>query len=482
MVEKEGLDSLLMDITETARVISDYVEAGKTICIESHLDADGLAAAGIMGVALKRLGARFYIRIERWLDGDIIKSALSGRADLVIFTDMGSGYLDLFRESVEKADASVMVLDHHQPVGEAPKGMIHINPHLHGIDGSRDLSGSGIAYLVAKGLSGDNRDLAYLGVVGSLGDIQDKYENHRLGGVNEIIVRDAVESGYLKTEIDLLLFGRETRPIHKALAYTANPFIPGISGREDESLALLTSLGIKLKEGERWRALRDLSMEEKRKLSSALAERLTSMGFKGEVAMNLLGTIYILTKEEPWTPLRDAREFALLLNATGRMDKPGVGVAICMGDRGRSLEEANKVLEDYRSTIMKYLNWLNENPEYIEELENIYVLHGENIIDEKVISTISTILSSNLPKPEKPVIAYATIPDEGAIKISARMVDTLTEKGLNLGEILRVAAERCSGIGGGHDVAAGAQVPYDMKDHFIRYVDRLVGERLSRGG
>ena len=474
-----GVKSLLERASEAAEKIRESIKRGDHIRIESHLDADGLAAAGIMGAALHRQGASFHIRIERWFDENVAEEILSGKPDLLILTDIGSGYLDIIGEKL--SEMNIIILDHHQPIGEPLKNLIHVNPHLFNIDGSRDLSGSGTAYLVVKELSKENIDLSYLAVVGALGDIQDKYEERSLGGVNEIIVEDAVKSGYLKTETDLLLFGRETRPIHKALAYTTTPFIPGISGEEDQSLALLATAGIKPKEGDRWRALRDLSMEEKRRLFSALTDYLASRGVKSDLTMSLIGTVYTLVREEPWTPLRDAREFAMLLNATGRMDRAGLGVSICMGDRGRCLQEANEVLEEYRAAIVKYLNWLSENPDRIEELSHIYVVHGDNFIDERMISTISTILLTNIPNPEKPIIAYSTLPEEKVIKVSARTIDALTERGIDLGEILRIAAEECLGKGGGHDVAAGAQVPYTEKDSFIKRVNYLVGMRLKEG-
>ena len=463
--------------SEAAKKILESLSEGRCISVRSHLDADGLAAAGIIGAALTRLEANFRIRIDRWFDEKVAEEISSDRDCLTILTDMGSGYLDILNKRL--LDIPLIILDHHQAIEEASESFIHINPHLYGIDGSRDLSGAGLAYFVAKNLNERNIDLAYLGVIGALGDVQDKYDQRKLGGINEIIVEDAEKTGYLKVETDLLFFGRETRPIHKALAYTTSPFIPGVSGEEDKSLAFITSLGIKPKEGDKWRALRDLSQDEKNKLFSALAEYLASRGIKSDVAMNLLGTVYTLTREEPWTPLRDTREFALLLNATGRTDKPSLGVAICMGDRGTCLEEANRALEEYRRIITKYLNWLNENPECIEELESIYVIHGDRFIDEKVISAISTILLSNLPKLEKPIIAYSAMPEEKLIKISARAVDTLTRRGLNLGEILRIAAEKFSGKGGGHDVAAGAQVPYSEKTSFIKHVDELVKKHLE---
>jgi RecJ-like exonuclease len=280
-----------------------------------------------------------------------------------------------------------------------------------------------------------------------------------------------------------MFFGRETRPIHRALASTTTPFIAGLSGEEDKSLAFLASLGITPKKGEKWRALRDLSEDEKKKLFNALAEYMVSRGLPTDTALSLRGAVYTLTQEEPWTSLRDAREFSVLLNATGRMDRQSLGVSICMGDRASALEEANAVLDEYRRTITKYLNWLME-PEMgrIEELGNLYVVRGESVIDEKIIGTISSILSTSLAKPEKPIIAYSIVQKENLAKISARATNTAVEKGLNLAEILRVAAEECSGKGGGHNIAAGAQVPIDKLDSFIKSVDMQVRAHFEDSG
>lgn len=295
-----------------------------------------------------------------------------------------------------------------------------------------------------------------------------------------MIVDDAVKSGHLNIENDLLLFGRETRPIHKALACTTTPYIQGISGEEDKSLAFLASLGIATKRGDKWRALRDLSEDEKKRLYNALVDYLVSKGLSGDVALNLRGHVYTLKREEPWTPLRDAREFSVLLNATGRMDRPSLGIAVCIGDRGSALEEAMAVLKEYRQTITKYLSWLMEPDKgRIQELNNIYVARGEEVISDKIIGTVSSILSTNLPRPEKPILAYSTVPQEDLAKISARAITPLIDRGLNLGEMLRIAAEKFSGRGGGHNIAAGAQVPINCIDAFLEHVDELVKKQLD---
>jgi RecJ-like exonuclease len=475
--EEKPIEDFLASTAQAAKTILETVEKDGFIHVFSHLDADGVAAAGIIGKALFRLDARFRIRVTQWIDEKIIGEIVSDKPQLVILTDFGSGYLDLLNEKVP--DFKVLILDHHQTTGNAENdNFVHVNPHLHGIDGATDVSGSGVAYFVAKAVSGENVDLAPVALVGALGDIQDKYDQRKLGGLNEKIVEDAVNANLVKVEKDLTFFGRETRPIHKTLATTTSPFIPGISGNESESVAFLNSLGIKLKEGEKWRALRDLTDDEKQRLCSALADHLMSTGLHFEVA-NLIGHVYVLVKEEPWTPLRDAREFSLVLNSTGRMDRASLGIAVCMGDRGAALEEANRVLEDYRKTINKYLGWVMEKPERMKEFENIYVVYGENFIDEKIIGTVSSILATSLPNPEKPLIAYSNIEAEGVAKFSARTTDIVVHKGVNLGEVMRVAAEKLAGKGGGHNIAAGGQVQIDKVDDFINAVNDLVAKQLK---
>jgi single-stranded-DNA-specific exonuclease len=461
---------------KAAKTIQETVKQDGLIQIFSHLDADGVAAAGIIGKALFRLDARFRIRITQWIENKILGDVLSDKPQLIIFTDLGSGYVDLLNQKL--SDFKIAILDHHQIVGQESGNFVHVNPHLHGLDGARDISGSGVAYFVSKALDKVNVDLAPIAVVGALGDMQDKYEQRMLGGLNGKIVEDATASGLLTVEKDLMFFGRETRPILKALASTTSPFIPGISGEEEKSLAFLKSLGIEPKNGDKWRALRDLTDDEKKRLCSKLAEHLVSMGLHYQVN-SLVGHVYTLIREEAWTPLRDAREFAVLLNGTGRMDKAGLGVAVCMGDRASALEEANRVLEDYRRSINKYLGWVTEKPERMKEFVNIYVVYGEDFINDKMVGAVSSILTSSLPNPEKPLIAYANLQEEGIAKISARTMEAVISRGVNLGEIMQIAAEKFKGKGGGHNIAAGAQVPIEEIGNFIAAVDELVGKQLK---
>ncbi len=460
---------------QAADVIKEVAEGDGLIHVFSHLDADGVAAAGIIGKALTRLDARFRIQITQWVEEKIIE-VVSSKPQLIVFSDLGSGYVDILSEKLQ--DFRIVILDHHQVVGESLGKILQVNPHLHQIDGARDVSGAGVAYFVSKAIDKLNIDSSPVALVGALGDLQDKHDQKMLGGLNGRIVEDAVRARLLTVEKDLVFFGRETRPIHRTISSTTSPFIPGISGEEDKSLAFLAKVGIKPRDGDKWRALRDLSDDEKKRLCSALADYLLSRGLPGEVS-NLIGHVYILNREEPWTALRDAREFGVLLNATGRMDKASLGVAVCMGDRGAALDVANRVLEDYRRTINRYLGWIAEKTDRRRELKSVYVVNGEDFINDKIIGAVSSILASSLHCSEKPLIAYSNIVEQGIAKISARTIESTVSRGVNLGDIMQIAAEKCGGKGGGHNIAAGAQVPMDNVEEFIDIVNELVGQVLK---
>ena len=475
--QQVSINRFLAKAEEASKIILDEARKDAFIHVCSHLDADGIAAAGVMGKTLHRLGAKYRIRITQQLDEKIIGLIAADKPQLVILTDFGSGYLDVLQEKLP--NCKVLVLDHHQVNGALGNpNFVQVNPHEFGINGASDVSGSGVAYFVAKAVDSANVDLAPVALVGALGDMQDKYDQRKLCSLNEIIVDDGVAAGLLKVEKDLTFFGRETRPIYKMLATTTNPFIPGLSGEEDKALAFLSSLNIPLTQGDRPRSLCDLSDDERKRLCTALADHLLSKGLHMEVG-NLIGYIYILTKEESNTALRDAREFAVVLNSTGRMNRPSLGIAICMGDRKAALEESNKILEDYRRNINKYLGWVAEKPERMRELESIYVIYGESFINEKIIGTVSSIIVSSLTNNEKPLIAFANVEEEAAAKFSGRTTEAAIRKGVNLGEVMRLASEAHGGRGGGHNIAAGAQVPLDELNGFIRDVNELVGKQLK---
>jgi len=295
-------ETFISSLEPAAEMLKRHAESGDTVRIITHSDADGLAAGGILSLTTKRLGMGFKTTCERRVDEKMVEAVAAEMPPLVIFSDLGSGYLDMMERHLAGSD--VIVLDHHLPVETEAPHIVHVNPLLHGLDGARGISGAGVAYLFSKLIDAGNVDLSPLGIVGALADQQDKGEKRSLIGLNRRIEADAKEAGLLETRIDLIFYGYETRPLARAIAYTTVPFIPGLSGREDRCIAFLKEAGVEPKREGRWRALRDLSEEEKRTLFSALSKHLIYEGCDADAVYDLMGTVYTLTAEEAWTPPR----------------------------------------------------------------------------------------------------------------------------------------------------------------------------------
>jgi len=470
-------DAFLERAEQASEVIRQNLQADCSFTAVSHNDADGLSSAGIMASLLARSGARFKVRIVEELRDEIVDEISLGKPDVVIFTDIGSGYSELVNSRLDAKQ--VVVLDHHPPDGKAGEKITQVNPHEFGIDGATKISAAGVAYLVARNVDETNKDLSTLGIVGALGDMQDKNASRALAGLNEILVNDAVSSGNVRVDSDLVIYGRETRPLFRALAYTTSPYLPNLSGREDNCLVLLSNAKIPVKEGDRFRTVADLSKDEKQKLLNAIIAYLVSQGFPSNVVLDMVGTVYTFVKEPAGSPTRDGREFASLLNACGRTNNPSLGVSIGLGDRGAGVVEANEVVSNYRKTLANYIEWLTKSPDAIQKFKTLWAIRGENHIQESMTGAFSSILSSAGNLTPDHAIIVVTKAKDGGIKLSARAPAKLLEKGMNLGTALNLAAKKYEGFGGGHNVAAGAHIKTEDPTRFLEELDQILSSQLK---
>ena len=87
--EQTPTERFLASAAKAAKVIVETAEKDGFIQVFSHLDADGVAAAGIMGKALFRFDARVRVRVTQWVDEKIIGEIVAQKPQLVVLTDFG---------------------------------------------------------------------------------------------------------------------------------------------------------------------------------------------------------------------------------------------------------------------------------------------------------------------------------------------------------------------------------------------------------
>ncbi|MEE9323560.1 MAG: DHH family phosphoesterase [Candidatus Aenigmarchaeota archaeon] len=461
------IEQLQKMINEAKRGKEWVKETKDQIRVVSHYDADGITSASIMVKTLLRYGKDFHMTIVKQMSEDILEKLAEEDRNLFIFLDMGSGQIDLIKKHL--SSSRVIICDHHQPEGEADENIVHINSVVAGVEDN--ISGSGVTYILSRTIDPKNVDLSQLAVIGAIGDSQIDAIGPDWGvsGLNREILKDAESHGKIKVSKGLRLWGRYTRPLHKALSYSMDPHIPGITGSESASVQFLQDLGIPVKKGEDWRTIADLSMEEQKKLTDGIIkERIRGDHENPEY---VFGDVYELLDKEG--EFRDANEFATMLNACGKMDRANLGVSLCLNGKD-AFEKVKKILGNYRREIGKGVGWLRsniENPEIVKRRSGIYVLAGSNISEHLISNVISIINHSGL-LPEKPLFGFAD--SEDGMKISARASDSLVEKGLKLNEIMGEISEKLGGEGGGHTGAAAAIIPKEKQDEFINMTEQIL--------
>ncbi|GGM74352.1 RecJ-like exonuclease [Halarchaeum rubridurum] len=475
------MDAPVPELAARAARCAERLRASDDLLLASHIDADGLTSAGIASTALERAGVAHDVVFEKQLDRDAVERYADAEYDTVFFTDFGSGQLDVITEY----DAfTPVVADHHQPADA--ETACHLNPLLEGLDGGSELSGAGASYCVARALEGeeaDNRDLAALAVVGAVGDMQ--VVEGELIGANAEIVAEGVAAGVLDASKDLAVFGTQTRPLPKLLAYASDVPIPGITGDRNGALRFLDGLDADLRADGEWKTWADLDVDGRRTVVSALVQRAIRTGVDAAEVEALVGTTYTLTGEEPGSELRDASEFSTLLNATARYDRAAVGLAVCRGERGAPLDAARDLLREHRRTLATGVGVVRDVG--VEREANVQWFHAGDRLPETVVGIVAGMaMGEDGVDAGVPIIAFAEkddgdadADDEPGVKVSMRGTPRLVERGLDLSAVASEAAAAVGGDGGGHEVAAGATVPAGRESDFVAAADAAVGDQLS---
>ncbi|MCP2506284.1 MAG: DHH family phosphoesterase [Nitrosopumilus sp.] len=445
--------------------ISDCIKSQKSISITTHIDCDGLTSGSIIAKALIREGAKCTLRTSKEFSKNIVESFKTDSRDFHIVTDLGGGF---GKDLNQTLGDDWIVLDHHQISEEEKDNQNIINAWKYGMDGGSEICAGGMAYLAAMALDEKNSDLSEIAVVSALGDRQDQGDRKSFTGKNFEIANTAKELGLVEMDLDLLLVGRETRPLAEAIAFTSQPFIEGLTWNKETCLSILKSSGIKLKEEGRWRVPAELNEEEKKLVIKTITDFSPDKNTT-EVMSELIGYTYTFPKEDKRSFLRDGREYSTMLNSCGRINRSGVGMAICMGDRNQVLTEGEGILTDYRKKIKEYMNILSNERWRISENENCIMVNGEDIVPETMTGTISSLIAGS-PKNVGKIVILRTRGEANTIKFSSRKSFGCKSK-INLSELMRTGAEKFDGIGGGHNAAAGAKITKDKLDEFLKYLE-----------
>lgn len=438
---------LFSRLSAAAEAFSHFSE----IRIITHYDADGISSAGILANVMLRKGKRFHLTMVKSLEEGTIRDA-GEDAGCLILADMGSSYL----KALEELKAKVIVLDHHSLQGDSEK-VVHVNPHLFGIDGMTSGCAGAMCMMFALAVDEGNWDLLPIAFAGIVGDRQ---HIRGLSGVNRYLL----ENGMAKKVVEprpgsLLPEGR----LADHLAGNTEPYLIGVTGDRQGAIDLLKEAGIP-EDAE----LGKLSDGERRKLSSLVALRLLGQGCTISAMEELITDRYYFPS---WGAFAD--DLAELLNACGRTDQEGVGLALALRDQG-AMKAAEGLRRDYQQAIIAGMAAVLRDG--VVHKQHIQYFHSSNPSLSGVLSGLTMQFVGDC---DKPTIALSLQPEK--TRVSSRASFRILEKGVDLSVALREAASAVGGVGGGHAVASGATIPKGKEEEFLQRVDDIVGtQKLNR--
>jgi len=394
-----------MSLETAAETLANHLASLEYVEMYSHYDADGIAAAAIMSLALSRADIAFKLRIlPRISEADVENPEIS------LLCDFGASCTGLAE--------STMIIDHHVPYNTS---LYHVNPRLCGEDGETELSGAGCAYLVANAL-GDNRNLAGLVMLGIIGD------NQTLSGRNQTIIGDAVANNLVNPGRGVLLAGRATK---EQIANSLHPYLPNLSGDEEKAAAIESACMSKV--------------SDDAYTSCMLSQIVLDSDASYHALMTLYGDSWSLEREV----IPNAHTFTAVVDACGKAGKSGVAYALCCGDASY-LDEAWEIAVSYRNRVIVAVR----TAEKIRDVPAVWCVG-----DCAAASDAADVLAESANGP-----MFVLGRDAASLRVSARAP---RGSSVNLEQILRRTAQACGGSGGGHQLRAGADVPLDREDEFL---------------
>lgn len=403
---------------------------------------DGICAGSILADSLTKNNAKVSFRV---IANDTYEISGARRDDcFYIFIDFPSESMLKFQKTFDNG-----IFINHDLISENQLDQINedfLNPSKYGINGNKEISSSGISYLLSTKLNGKNSNLINLAIVGALSKKQDIGQNRSFVGINSEIISVAQENGLLKIDTGLMITCKNSAPLPEAMASTLTPFIYGITGDKENCQKIFRNVAFdNLKN--KWRVYLNFSEDEKAIVLDSLSKfiAISSKNVQENIDKYLIGNSYIFPHEDIDSIVYDAREFVLTLEACIRYKKFGVGFAICLGERNRLFLEAEKMNYDLKKELINYISKIfNEKWRIFEDDACIFV-NAEGILREDMIESVSLILSQTITFNNK-LLVIRTVTKDGNCKITCikcvgyryeyNLVDLVKEDLLEIGGYL----------------------------------------------
>ncbi|MBW3583389.1 MAG: DHH family phosphoesterase [Euryarchaeota archaeon] len=445
---------------EAAADLLERLPPTSRVVVLADADTDGIAGASVIARALHRTGRRFTVRLSRRRDAAFFDELFARPPALLITCDLGAAEIERF----QSARVPTIVLDHHEPQKDGTgTSLVHINPHLEGEDGSKGASGAAVAWVFARtwlerhGLPAD--DLVPAALVGAEGD---RY--HGGGEERGLHTRLKHHAGAERDdgpvgwqEPPILREG----PLAEALAMGIDPYLVRFSGDPGAVRAALEEQGVPHD-----RPVAALSHPERRRLGTFLTFELLSQGADPSHIPRLLTPAPVLPDGTPVGRLAET------VDAACRQGHATEALSALLGGPPE-MERIHLYLGRYEEAIRAGLAGAPELSALPTTGPALVLRLDEGPYSGPVADRVNAWLDVG----PRPVVCHG--PTGARTKVSLRARTTPDGPHWRLDIAADGAARAVGGIGGGHKLAAGANVPSDQTEAFLERLGKALTEQAG---
>lgn len=514
----ETLDNrhYFQELLDKAASFYKSIETDKVIRVIAHLDADGITACSILCKLLVAEKRKFVVSIMNDLRQSFLQKLSREHYTYYIFLDLGSANISGLEKNLP--NKKMLVIDHCyadkqegtsgdrvnnlEPVSSVKSNnLVHVNPYLVGIDGSKEVSSAGMVYLlcvkmndalegtntadgISQAISNNTKVTDSINLLALVGAISEHQDSGGFVGINKILLDKAIEKNILTKTHSLTIIRDMNQPVHKMLEYCINPVLPGITGSEGETLSFLAGLGINPKHDNSWKICAHLAEADIEKIKTALQNKFMDKTF----ISNLYGDNYLVTQNFASIG-NNLKEISAIIKACGRLSNAVLGLSICMGIGNNNSNNtisnfallARKCNDEYKNKLLAVLAWYIKNKDSPSLMKgNGYLIvnltmmrdFNVNLLDKAIemVSIVGEVQTNTL------VLGLAAANNEST-KISLYYLCQNKESSPKLDKILKEIAEQVNGELIGHRHVTGALIAREKEMDCIKIARKVLESR-----
>lgn len=454
----------LAERTEAAVDLLEGLPARRRVTVVADADVDGTAAAALLAVALQRRGRRFVVVLTRSRDEGLTHTLEKRAPEFLITADLGASHVP----TLQKMRIPSVVLDHHEPAGDGDgAGLVHVNPHLVGEDGSSGASGAAVAFRFAEALLKrhdlPSDDLLPMALLGAWGD---RYHGaDPRSGLHGRLVAQAL-NGQDEPPIPWHSWAPDASPgmsLAEALAHNLDPLVPRLKGEAQQAQTLLQGMDIDPKQN-----VETLSEPDRAHIASWLAAALLEQGASAAILASMLSPRPVFPPHTGPIAGSSVAEVALRVDAATRRGAETTALAALLGHEA-AWQQINGQLEEYRHAVFTPVVRTGEGSTRFGPGHLVRVEAGW------MAGPVADRLMAWSPLGAQPVVVLGATP--GGVKVSLRARPGTPWR---LDRVAQQAGRTAGGAGGGHRLAAGALVPREKESALLEKLAELLDQEAVK--